>query len=424
MLDWVLQACLESAPTYPVCNSPGFPLCPVLGCNAASLGGFHRAHELCKAFASVLPGPLSLPLVCGTAKGLWVCRDAPRPGEERKSMTANELAVEIEAPLTSSDARFSLATCRTGVVLFMSDALEGVRFVSHNALAMLGLAAVALAVFLMGHTDVSRHLESQALSWLVDRASLRTLGASDAAEGADNAVLLAMAEPEAIQRATATNPSDLTRQQAAVAYWISRRYSVAPEPISRLVQEAWTVGQRVSLEPTLVLAVMAIESGFNPFAQSHVGAQGLMQVMTRIHHDKYELFGGQNAAFDPVTNLRVGVQVLKECIRRAGSLEGGLKYYVGAANLVDDGGYAGKVLAEQAYLRQVAAGVKLPVNSPLPQAVAQADVPAATVQPSPSGVTKSVEAQPAAPAASDSAPVPVAPVGHRPEQVAMLSGIR
>ena len=101
---------------------------------------------------------------------------------------------------------------------------------------------------------------------------------------------------------------------------------------------------------------MAVESSFNPFAQSPVGAQGLMQVMTKVHDDKYEAFGGNHAAFDPVTNLRVGVQVLKECIARAGSLEAGLRYYVGAANLADDGGYAGKVLAEQSHLRQVAGG--------------------------------------------------------------------
>ena len=101
---------------------------------------------------------------------------------------------------------------------------------------------------------------------------------------------------------------------------------------------------------------MAIESSFNPFAQSAVGAQGLMQVMTKVHDAKYEPFGGNHAAFDPVTNLRVGVQVLKECITRGGSLEAGLRYYVGAANLVDDGGYAGKVLNEQNYLRELVRG--------------------------------------------------------------------
>src|SRR5690606_20211526 len=116
------------------------------------------------------------------------------------------------------------------------------------------------------------------------------------------------------------------------------------------------------MDPTLILAIMAIEPTFNPVAQSQVGAQGQMQVMTRVHDDQYEIFGGKNAAFDPVTNIRVGVQVLKDCIRRAGSVAGGLKHYVGAANMVSDGGDGAKVLAEQAFLRQVAAGQKVPVN--------------------------------------------------------------
>jgi hypothetical protein len=163
-----------------------------------------------------------------------------------------------------------------------------------------------------------------------------------------------------------------------VASWLSRRYKVAPEPVSRLVQEAWELGQRAQLEPTLILAIMAVESSFNPFAQSPVGAQGLMQVMTRVHDDKYEVFGGQHAAFDPLTNLRVGVQVLKECIARAGSLEAGLRFYVGAANLADDGGYASKVLGEQAHLKQVASGRQLAINVPqAPLAVpVRAEVPA------------------------------------------------
>ena len=109
---------------------------------------------------------------------------------------------------------------------------------------------------------------------------------------------------------------------------------------------------------------MAIESGFNPFAQSPVGAQGLMQVMTKIHSDKYEGFGGRLAAFDPVSNLRVGVKVLQECIARAGSLEGGLKFYVGAGNQEDDGGYTAKVLAEHNRLQQVASGRAIPLSQP------------------------------------------------------------
>jgi len=58
------------------------------------------------------------------------------------------------------------------------------------------------------------------------------------------------------------------------------------------------------------------------------------------------------------------VQVLKECITRAGGLEAGLRFYVGAANLADDGGYGSKVLSEQRALRLVASGKSVPVLPP------------------------------------------------------------
>jgi soluble lytic murein transglycosylase-like protein len=109
-----------------------------------------------------------------------------------------------------------------------------------------------------------------------------------------------------------------------------------------------------------------VESSFNPFAQSPVGAQGLMQVMTGVHSDKYENFGGKLAAFDPVTNLRVGAKVLQECIQRAGSTQAGLKFYVGAALLSEDGGYAEKVMAEHARLQAVASGKAVPLAPPQP----------------------------------------------------------
>jgi hypothetical protein len=99
-----------------------------------------------------------------------------------------------------------------------------------------------------------------------------------------------------------------------------------------------------------------------------MGAQGLMQVMTKVHSGKYEDFGGRLAAFDPVTNLRVGVAVLKECISRAGSVEGGLRQYVGATNDDTEGGYTAKVLAEHARLQAVAAGKRPPIYvAPAPQ---------------------------------------------------------
>jgi len=249
----------------------------------------------------------------------------------------------------------TLRSARTACAVFGRDVANGLLEVSHNGLAFVGLVALTVVVFVVGQPGIRHDAETYALGWLQER--------NEARAERDGNVLLALAEPDAVSRATATDPRELNRQQAAVAQWLSRRYKVAPEPISRLVQEAWAVGQRAQLDPTLILAIMAIESSFNPFAQSTVGAQGLMQVMTRVHDEKYLAFGGNHAAFDPLTNLRVGVQVLKECIARAGSLEGGLRFYVGAGNLPDDGGYASKVLNEQAHLRHVAAGKAVSINA-------------------------------------------------------------
>ena len=251
----------------------------------------------------------------------------------------------------STGRSWHTATLRSGAV-FVRDVGHGLLEIGHNSLALLGLLIVGIALFASSRSDLRHDIETQTLSWLQARHDAR-MPAATGQEEPD------LSEPDAIARATASDPKDLSRTQALVALWLARRYHVAPEPVSRLVQEAWTVGGLVGLDPTLILAVMAVESSFNPFAESPVGAQGLMQVMTKIHDDKYVAFGGRHAAFDPVTNLRVGVQVLKECIARAGGLEAGLRFYVGAGNSGEDGGYAAKVLAEQATLRLIASGVNV-----------------------------------------------------------------
>jgi len=243
----------------------------------------------------------------------------------------------------------ALGKMAQGLRTFASDIAQGFFEITHNGFALVGLATVFAVITLTARPDLRQAGESRLMSWLQARHEA-TLGMP--------------VELGAIDRATAVNPQDLPKQQAAVAYWLSKKYRVAPEPLGALVAEAYDIGERDKLDPTLILAIMAVESGFNPFAQSSVGAQGLMQVMTGIHKDKYENFGGKLAAFDPVTNLRVGVKVLQECIQRAGSLEAGLKFYVGAANLETDGGYADKVLAEHARLKLVASGRLVP----LPQA--------------------------------------------------------
>jgi len=266
--------------------------------------------------------------------------------------------------------------CADSTRVFLRDVGAGLLEVSHNSLALLGLCVVGVALFAGGREEMRTLAERHALDWLLARQEAREPAKNDADAVPEP-------EPDAVARATAADPKSLPRQQAAVAQWLARRYKVAPEPVSRLVLEAWAVGHHLGLDPTLILAVMAVESSFNPFAQSPVGAQGLMQVMTRVHDDKYEAFGGIRAAFDPVANLRVGVQVLKECIGRAGSLEAGLRSYLGVTSGGEDGGYVGKVLNEQGHLRQVAEGRNVAVNASNAGAPAAVAVPALTPAPVP-----------------------------------------
>lgn len=261
------------------------------------------------------------------------------------------LPLSLKKGNAMSQPRNWMVSART----FASDITEGFLEITHNGFALIGLVVAFAAVAVIAHPELRSQSETQLRTWLQDR-HVAVVGFTPA--------------PEAIERTTAVNPKDLPKDQAAVAYWISKKYRVAAEPIAAIVAEAYAIGTQQKIDPTLLLAVMAVESSFNPFAQSSVGAQGLMQVMTRVHKEKYETFGGNHAAFDPVSNLRVGSAILKEYMQRTGSVTGALKYYVGAANLPSDGGYAAKVLAEHRRLRQVA-GDSTPTTQLKPTLVAK-----------------------------------------------------
>lgn len=142
--------------------------------------------------------------------------------------------------------------------------------------------------------------------------------------------------------------SGLSRTQLqALRSYISRKYKIAPLITGSLIQMAYANGREKDIDPLLILAVIAIESSYNPFVESHAGAQGLMQVMTRVHKDKLDIYSeGDLAVFSPEANLRAGTQILYDCKKRRGSIQGALSCYVGATG-PSDGGYGAKVLAER-----------------------------------------------------------------------------
>lgn len=143
------------------------------------------------------------------------------------------------------------------------------------------------------------------------------------------------------------------RRQHALASYLAGRYRVSAVATRDLVGAAFRAAELTKLDPLLILAVMAVESSFNPIAESAYGAKGLMQVVPRYHVDRLAFHGGAETVLDPQTNIRVGAEILSDYIRRTGSLEAGLQMYAGAAD--DSGGrYAQKVLAEKQRLAQAA----------------------------------------------------------------------
>ena len=135
--------------------------------------------------------------------------------------------------------------------------------------------------------------------------------------------------------------------------YLARRYRVSADMTTHIVAKAYAAASDLSLDPMLILAVIGVESRFNPIAESVTGAKGLMQVIPRFHSDKFNPLGGEKVAFDPAANIIVGAKVLKDYIRRTGDLTDGLQMYVGATSEDGENGYSVKVIAEHDRLQHV-----------------------------------------------------------------------
>ena len=113
----------------------------------------------------------------------------------------------------------------------------------------------------------------------------------------------------------------------------------------------------MGLDPLLIIAVMAVESRFNPLAESVAGAKGLMQVIPKYHWDKFPV-AEDYAVLEPRNNIVAGAKVIREYLHRTGNLVAALQMYAGAP-ADPDNGYASKVLAEQQRLQQVVRQVRI-----------------------------------------------------------------
>ena len=238
-------------------------------------------------------------------------------------------------------------------------AFRGVSFM-RNSLALIGLTLMVAAAFLM----MRGNLQSQPVIAVSEAPGSEPAGFTtsffSSAMALNNTSAHFASDSETTENKVAAPVihNELLgthAEQVMVTRYLSRKYHVNADAADLMVGAAYLAGRDAGVDPSLLLAVIAVESGFNPFAESMVGAQGLMQVMSKIHEDMLGSYGGPNAALDPVANIRVGALILKDCIRRGGSVRDGLRLYVGSMTQ-DDGGYGAKVLQEKDRIMQAAHG--------------------------------------------------------------------
>lgn len=227
---------------------------------------------------------------------------------------------------------------------------------SHNVALDLIQFVLAIAAFLffvgMAHLFLTRQgaLEAQQQE---PAGTMAAPAASALAAATFTAETLVQPAPRAQNQSEAvpltTAPVLSPQMQNALTY-VQRRYKVSPEALIPVFEVAQMIGTERRIDPLLILSIIAIESRFNPFAESSMGAKGLMQVIPRFHTDKLPVGANERSLLDPVINVQVGVKVLEEAIRRKGGLVAGLQQYAGSSD--PEGAYASKVLAEKDRLEQ------------------------------------------------------------------------
>ena len=218
----------------------------------------------------------------------------------------------------------------TGITRHVSSALNALR----DLCALAGIAAIFAFLLLPLREPVQGMLP----------AALPTLS---------TLVVDQLAGPET----TLVAESPQAREQQVVTEYIAKRYRVAEDAISEFVAIAYRAGEQHRVDPLLILAVMAIESRYNPVAESVMGARGLMQVIPKYHPEKLDRHGGEEALLEPEVNIQVGAQILREYLRRFGDLETALQVYAGAFD-EPTSRYANKVFAEKALLEALRAKTK------------------------------------------------------------------
>lgn len=220
------------------------------------------------------------------------------------------------------------------------DVRDGLVETTRHSLALLGLALVAVALTFGLRPDLQQSASVWALEVLRERLP----------EGVP-----LPSPPDPAELSTARHLRTLEPEQAALAYSLRARHKVAAEPLAALITEAWALEERLELPATLLLAVAAVESRFNPFALGSGSARGLMQIDPTQFAAELDRLGGPLSVYDPLANFQLGALQLARLVTEHGDPELALQYYGMSSGHADGSLFAQRVLAERLRLDQVLA---------------------------------------------------------------------
>lgn len=108
-----------------------------------------------------------------------------------------------------------------------------------------------------------------------------------------------------------------------------------PSPFAKeIIHTVYTECEKEKIDPILFLSLIEVESSFNQYAKSHVGAIGLSQVMPIYHKSKVDDIKKNNLDLWSIKgNIKVGVQVFSEYLKVSkGNTIEALQRYNGSLN--------------------------------------------------------------------------------------------
>lgn len=133
-----------------------------------------------------------------------------------------------------------------------------------------------------------------------------------------NATIIAVPEAPAAPKPKAELAREpLTPQGQRAAQYIAKNYHIAREAAQLIVHEAFKAGKAHRVDPLLLLAIIGIESRYNPLSESEAGALGLTQAMPESHPEKVAAIAKQQGHILNIgDNIELGAKVIGEYLRK------------------------------------------------------------------------------------------------------------